>query len=244
MSFNKWPKRSAEKNYFMVPNEIFSIGLDFREISLYSYLLRCENRKTYQCYPSYKTIGHAIGMSENTVAKYVRQLEEKGLIYTEPTIMQSKDGKPLNGNLLYTIRPIPGVLEAFYERQFRQAEEAAARYRAAQLLEKSNAQGRRNALCAPFREEASPSPSQRIEAGCEPFSADFCRTKEKAGYRQKQLHKKRGAGHDQRYYRRSVRDGSGRFEAQTGAERPQCESHKRSHLVGKVRTLPPGAGLG
>ena len=50
MSFNKWPKRSAEKNYFMVPNEIFSIGLDYREISLYIYLLRCENRKTYQCY--------------------------------------------------------------------------------------------------------------------------------------------------------------------------------------------------
>ena len=67
----------------MVPNEIFSVGLDFREISIYSYLLRCENRKTYQCYPSYKTIGHAIGMSENTVAKYVRQLEEKGLIYTD-----------------------------------------------------------------------------------------------------------------------------------------------------------------
>lgn len=111
MSYNKWPKRSAEKNYFMVPNEIFSIGLDYREISLYTYLLRCENRETYQCYPSYKTIGKAIGMSENTVAKYVRQLEEKGLIYTEPTIMQSKDGKPLNGNLLYTIRPI--IAEAF-----------------------------------------------------------------------------------------------------------------------------------
>ena len=123
MSFNKWPKRSAEKNYFMVPNEIFSIGLDYREISLYTYLLRCENRKTYQCYPSYKTIGHAIGMSENTVAKYVRQLEEKGLIYTEPTMVRSKDGRPLNGNLLYTVRPIQGVLEAFYERQLRQAEE-------------------------------------------------------------------------------------------------------------------------
>ena len=123
MSFNKWPKRSAEKNYFMVPNEIFSIGLDFREISIYSYLLRCKNRKTYQCYPSYKTIGHAIGMSENTVAKYVRQLEEKGLIYTEPTMVRSKDGRPLNGNLLYTVRPIQGVLEAFYERQLRQVEE-------------------------------------------------------------------------------------------------------------------------
>lgn len=76
---------------------------------------------------------------------------------------------------------IPGVLEAFYERQFRQAEEAAARYRAAQLLEKSNAQSRQNALCTPFREEASPSPDQGVEAGFEPFSADFCGTKEKAG---------------------------------------------------------------
>lgn len=181
LSYNKWPKRSAEKNYFMVPNEVFSIGLNFREISLYTYLLRCENRDTYQCYPSYKTIGKTIRMSENTVAKYVRQLEEKGLIYTEPTIVQSKDGKPLNGNLRYTIRPIQGVLEAFYERQFQQVEEDAARQRAAKLLAKTTPQGRQNALCAPFREEASPSPSQRIEAGCEPFSADFCRTKEKAG---------------------------------------------------------------
>lgn len=176
MSYNKWPKRSAEKNYFMVPNEIFSIGLDYREISLYAYLLRCENRETYQCYPSYKTIGKAIGMCENTVAKYVRSLEEKGLIYTEPTIVQSKDGKPLNGNLLYTIRPIPGVLEAFYERQFRQVEEDTARYRAAELLEKSSAQGRQNGLCAPFREEASPSPDQGVEAEFGPLSEEFART--------------------------------------------------------------------
>ena len=96
-------------------------------------------------------------------------------------MVRSKDGRPLNGNLLYTVRPIQGVLEAFYERQLRQAEEAAARYRAAQLLEKFNAQSRQNALCAPFRGEASPSPCQRIEPGREPFSADFCRTKEKAG---------------------------------------------------------------
>lgn len=181
MSYNKWPKRSAEKNYFMVPNEIFSIGLDYRVISLYAYLLRCENRDTYQCYPSYKTIGKAIGMSENTVAKYVRQLEEKGLIYTEPTIMQSKDGKSLNGNLLYTIRPISSVLEAFYERQLRQVEEDTARYRAAELLEKSSAQGRQDALCAPFRKEASPSPAQGLEGEFYPLSEEFTRTNGKAG---------------------------------------------------------------
>ena len=181
MNFNKWPKRSAEKNYFMVPNEIFSLGLDYREISLYTYLLRCENRETYQCYPSYKTIGKAIRMSENTVAKYVRQLEEKGLIYTEPTLVRSKDGKPLNGNLLYTIRPIPGVLEAFYERQLRQVEEDAARYCAAELLEKSTVKSRQNALCAPFREEASPSPAQDFEGEFEPLSEEFARTNGKAG---------------------------------------------------------------
>lgn len=181
LSFNKWSKRSAEKNYFLVPNEIFSLGLDYREISLYTYLLRCENRDTYQCYPSYKTIGKSIRMSENTVAKYVRQLEEKGLIYTEPTLVRSKDGKPLNGNLLYTIRPIPGVLEAFYERQFRQVEEDTARYRAAELLEKSGTQSRQNALCAPFREEGSPSPDQGLDGEFEPLSEEFARTNGKAG---------------------------------------------------------------
>ena len=181
MKFQQWPKRDPDKNYFKVPNEVFHIGLSYPEISIYCYLLSIEDRETYQCYPSDKTIGKALGMSENTVSKYVRSLEEKGLIRTEPTMVRSKDGRPLNGNLLYTIRPISGVLEAFYERQFRQAEEAAARYRVAELLKKSNAQGRQNALCAPFREEESPSPNQGVETGCEPFSEGFERTKEKAG---------------------------------------------------------------
>lgn len=181
MSYNRWPKRDPIKNFFPVPNEIFSIGLDYREISLYSYLLRIEDRETFQCYPSYKTIGKAIGMSENTVAKYVRSLEDKGLIYTETTMVQSRDGRPLNGNLRYTIRPIQGAIEAFYERQFRQMEEDIARQRAEEQLAKTNAQGCQNALCAPFREEASSCPDQGLEAGFEPFSADFCGTKEKAG---------------------------------------------------------------
>ena len=165
-------KAQRREKLFMIPNEIFGIGLDHREISLYTYLLRCENRETYQCYPSYKTIGKAIGMSENTVAKYVRQLEEKGLIYTEPTMVRSKDGRPLNGNLLYTIRPVHSAVEAFYERQLRQVEEDNARYRTAQLLEKSSTQSRQNALCTPFQEEPSPSPAQKIEDEFEPLSEE------------------------------------------------------------------------
>ena len=44
-------------------------------------------------------------------------MEEKGLIYTEPTIVQSKDGRSLNGNLLYTIRSTtPPRAEGIIER--------------------------------------------------------------------------------------------------------------------------------
>ena len=134
MKFQQWPKRDPDKNYFKVPNEVFHIGLSYPEISVYCYLLSIEDRETYQCYPSYKTIGKALGMSENTVSKYVRSLEEKGLIRTEPTMVRSKDGRPLNGNLLYTIRPIQAAVELFYERQFQQLEEDTARQRAAERL--------------------------------------------------------------------------------------------------------------
>ena len=50
----------AYKNYFPLPNVIFSLNLSPGEIAVYSYLLHCENRKTYQCYPSYRTIGQAV----------------------------------------------------------------------------------------------------------------------------------------------------------------------------------------
>lgn len=70
----------AYKNYFPLPNAIFSLNLSPGEIAVYSYLLYCEDRKTYQCYPSYKTIGRAVGMSINTVQKYIAALGEKGFI--------------------------------------------------------------------------------------------------------------------------------------------------------------------
>ncbi len=51
----------AYKNFFSLSNVIFSLGLSPGEIAVYSYLPYCEDRKTYQCYPSYKTIGQAVG---------------------------------------------------------------------------------------------------------------------------------------------------------------------------------------
>ena len=117
MKYGCYPKRDALKDYFPVPNEIFCLGLSGGEIAVYAYLLRCENRKTFQCYPSYKTIGNAIGMSKNTVKKYVDSLIKKRLITTEPTSVITQNGEKRNGNLRYTIRPIGEALEQYYEQQ-------------------------------------------------------------------------------------------------------------------------------
>lgn len=134
--FQRWPKRDPERDYFMVPNEVFCLGLDYGEIAVYTYLLRCEDRETYQCYPSYRTIGKSVGMCENTVRKNTLSLEEKGLIHTEPTMITTRDGHPRNGSLLYTIRPIQEALNSYYQRQLSQAEEAAAKARAEKQLAK------------------------------------------------------------------------------------------------------------
>ena len=87
-----WQKPDPAKNYYPVPKVICQLGLSPGEIAVYSFLLFCEDRKTYQCYPSYRTIGDAVGMSRNTVCKYVRSLEEKGLIRTERTSIVLKNG--------------------------------------------------------------------------------------------------------------------------------------------------------
>ena len=181
MKFQPWTKRDPSKNYLMVPNEIFSIGLDYREISLYTDLLRCENRETYQCWPSYQTIGHAIGMSENTVEKYVRQLEDKGLIRTEQTMIRRRDGRPLNGNLLYTICPIQAAIELFCERQFLKLEEDAARQKAMARLAKSARESPQNALCASLRENTELDTPSDLKGEFGPLSEALLGTKEKAG---------------------------------------------------------------
>ena len=130
MKYQRWPKRDTDKCYFKMPNEVFCLDLDSKEISIYAYLLRCEDRDTYQCHPSYRTIGRAVQLSENTVRKYVAGLEEKGLIHTEPSTITTKDGRVRNGSLIYTIRPIQEALELNYQRQFLQAERDMERAKA------------------------------------------------------------------------------------------------------------------
>ena len=129
-----WQKPDPVKNYYPVPKAVCQLGLSPGEIAVYSFLLFCEDRKTYQCYPSYRTIGEAVGMSRNTVCKYVRSLEEKGLIRTERTTVTLKDGRKRNGSLLYTILPLEQVLAQHNQHQLYLVEMAAERHRAQQKL--------------------------------------------------------------------------------------------------------------
>ena len=123
-------------NYFSLPNEIFLLGLNPGELAVYCYLRRCENRKTHQCWPSYKSIGQAVRMSENTVRKYTLCLEERGLISTEPTEITTRAGQKRNGNLLYTLRPIQEVIDEHYDRQMEELDLTTERQRIANLLRK------------------------------------------------------------------------------------------------------------
>ena len=141
--FQRWPKRDPNKHYYLVPNEVFNLGLSSHEIAVYNYLLRCEDRRTYQCHPSYRTIGRAVQLSENTVRKYVAGLEEKGLIRTEPSTIITKDGRMRNGSLIYTIRPIREALELNYQRQFQQAERDMERAKAEKRLAELNRQNKK-----------------------------------------------------------------------------------------------------
>ena len=116
-----------------MPNSIFRLGLTSGEILVYAYLMYCEDRKTFQCYPSYSTIGEAIGVSNNTVKKYVDGLRKKGMITTEYTTVKTKDGRVHNGSLRYTLLPIEPVEEAYFQKMLRMQ---SAKIEAKRKLEK------------------------------------------------------------------------------------------------------------
>ena len=137
MKRSLWPTRDAVRDYFPLPKEIFSLDLSAAEIAIYAYLLFCEDRQTFQCWPSYRKIGEAVGLSSNTIHKHIRALEERGLLITESTQVTTKDGHRRNGNLRFTIRPIRTALQQDYDRQMQQLTEDAARRKYADFIQKT-----------------------------------------------------------------------------------------------------------
>ena len=122
--------------YFVVPNEVFQLGLSAGAIATYCYLMSIENRRRgdkdrFTCYPSYATISRAIGRSERSVYKYVQELVEAGLILTEQTKVTTKDGKRRNGNLRFTMLPVESAVALFHERHLAKLENGVRKKRKA-----------------------------------------------------------------------------------------------------------------
>lgn len=140
--------------YFLLPRQILFLGLGSKELAIYAYLMYLEDRVTYQCWPSYKTIGRNVGIkATNTVRKYIRSLEEKDLIYTEQTVLHRADGSVRNGNLLYTIRPIADAIEARNRRQMDKLELLAHAQTARCKVRRKTAGRPDTGLSAHFSEE-------------------------------------------------------------------------------------------
>ena len=127
--------------FFSLPDEVFHLDLGCAAIAIYAFLLYRENRKTYQCTLSYKTIGQAIGASNNTVRKYVLELEAAGLIATNRTVVLDANGKERNGSLRYTILPVQNAVELHHQRRLAALDAAVEQQRVKKRLAASARKG-------------------------------------------------------------------------------------------------------
>ena len=97
---------------FPVPAEVFQLDLECGELLVYIYLHYQKGVRSGQCWPSYATIGAAVGMGRKTVQRNVHSLVDKSLIQAEDTTVRRKNGYSYNGNLLYTVKPVEQILKA------------------------------------------------------------------------------------------------------------------------------------
>ena len=106
----EWITGEVFEAVFPLPNEVFQLGLKAGDLLVYIYLQYQKGVRSGQCWPSYATIGKAVGMSRKTVQKHIGALVDKGLVQTEETTIRRKNGFAYNGSLLYTLKPIQQVM--------------------------------------------------------------------------------------------------------------------------------------
>lgn len=138
--------QSSGKHFFSLPNELFFLDLGHGAITVYAYLLYCEDRRTHQCHPSYRTIAAAAHLTVSTVMKHIAKLEDRQLIAVESTSYLDSRGMKWNGNNRYTILPIQAAVDYCYQQQMRRLEERQKWQQAQKRL----GQNQTNAPCAPL----------------------------------------------------------------------------------------------
>ena len=90
----KWLTGERFNAIFCLPNEVFRLGLQSGDLLVYIYLQYQKGAHSDQCWPSYATIGAAVGMSRKTVQKHIGALINKGLVRAEYTSVFIHGQKP------------------------------------------------------------------------------------------------------------------------------------------------------
>ena len=122
--------KNASKYFFSLPNELFFLNTGHGAITVYAYLLYCEDRRTHQCHPSYRTISEAVHLTVATVMRHIAKLEDRKFITVENTTYidrqgmkrNGNNGMKWNGNNLYTILPIRAAMDHCYQQQMMRLE--------------------------------------------------------------------------------------------------------------------------
>lgn len=102
-----------QKNFFIMPNEIFNLKLDAYEFLIYSYLVSCAG-KSGVCWPSLQTMSRMLGLSTNTVVRKIDSLVVKQFIDKENTTSKNKNGKVRTSNNRYYIRKFMDAWDAHF----------------------------------------------------------------------------------------------------------------------------------
>lgn len=74
--------KNKRGGFFKSPNDIFEIGLNTYQLSVYLYLTRCSNNSA-TAFPSFKTIAIKCGMSERKAKSVIKELVELRLLKKE-----------------------------------------------------------------------------------------------------------------------------------------------------------------
>ncbi|WP_051217475.1 helix-turn-helix domain-containing protein [Paenibacillus assamensis] len=105
--------KKIKKGYFKSPNDIFEIGLNPYQLSVYLYLTRCSNNST-TAFPSFSTIASKCGMSERKAKQVVKEL-------TLLNLLKKENRKGTNGsnksNIYEVIEPVRLPNEEFPKKE-------------------------------------------------------------------------------------------------------------------------------
>lgn len=88
----------SHKNFFMVANKIFELGLKPKDFTVYCCLLRHRDNENSSCFPSRRVIAKECCMDRKTVDSAIEKLSALGLV---KKVCRHRENGTRTSNLYY-----------------------------------------------------------------------------------------------------------------------------------------------